>query len=84
MYGRHAPATCRWQWYISDQNTVTKYQPLQSALPDTLCFTFLVHVMDEFRNYLFLPTNIINRLSLKKFALLRLLSDVSQDSTVYI
>ena len=33
MYGRHALATCRWQWYISDQNTVTKYQPLQSALP---------------------------------------------------
>ena len=30
MYGRHALAACRWQWYISDQNTVTKYQPLQS------------------------------------------------------
>ena len=31
MYHRHALATCRWQWYISDQNTVTKYQPLQST-----------------------------------------------------
>ena len=53
MYGRHAPATCHWQWYISDQNTVTKYQPLQSALPDTLCFTFPVYYENKFRNYLF-------------------------------
>ena len=51
MYGRHALATCRWQWYISDQNTVTKYQPLQSALPDTLCLTFPIHVMNEFRKH---------------------------------
>ena len=52
MYGRHALATCRWQWYISDQNTVTKYQPLQSALPDTLCLTFPIRNINKFRNCL--------------------------------
>ena len=58
MYGRHAPATCRWQWYISDQNTVTKYQPLQSALPDTLCLTFPIHIMKKFHNHLISPNTL--------------------------
>lgn len=30
-YVRHASATDRWQRYISDQNTVTKYRPLSST-----------------------------------------------------
>ena len=49
MYRRHAPATCRWQWYISDQTTVAKYQPLQSALLDTCVYAFPIHVTIGFR-----------------------------------